>query len=128
MRTGEPADRIAVTRIYAPRSEDDGYRVLVDRLWPRGVRPATAALDLWLGAIAPSTELRRWYGHEVSRWRAFRERYWDELAAHGDLLDRLLEAAAHHDRATLLYAARDEEHHEAQVLAEILRKRSGTPG
>lgn len=119
--------QIAVKRIYAPPSADDGYRVLVDRLWPRGVRRADAALDLWLGDIAPSTALRRWYGHEVSRWPTFRERYRADLAEHGDLLDRLAADATRHGRLTLLYAARDEEHNEAQVLADVLRTRVRAP-
>ena len=81
-------------RIYAPRSAADGYRVLVDRLWPRGMTKEAAGIDLWLREIAPSTELRRWYGHDVARWPEFRERYRDELSAQGTLLGyQQLEAA-----------------------------------
>jgi uncharacterized protein YeaO (DUF488 family) len=111
-------------RIYAPRSDADGYRVLVDRLWPRGKSKAAAAIDLWLRDIAPSTELRTWYGHEVARWPEFRTRYRDELATHGELLERLLEIERREGTVTLLFAARDETHNEAEVLAEVLREKS----
>ena len=109
-------------RIYAPRCDADGYRVLVDRLWPRGMTKAAAGVDLWLREIAPSTELRRWYGHDVARWPEFRERYRAELATRGDLLDRLLGIARREGTVTLLFAARDETHNEAEVLAEVLRE------
>ena len=111
-------------RIYAPRSDADGYRVLVDRLWPRGKSKAAAAIDLWLRDIAPSTDLRTWYGHEVARWPEFRTRYRDELATHGELLERLLEIERREGMVTLLFAARDETHNEAEVLAEVLREKS----
>jgi uncharacterized protein YeaO (DUF488 family) len=109
-------------RIYAPRSAADGYRVLVDRLWPRGMTKEAAGIDLWLREIAPSTELRRWYGHDVARWPEFRERYREELSAQGELLDQLLEIARREGTVTLLFAARDETHNEAEVLAEVLRE------
>ena len=116
---------IATKRIYAPPAESDGYRVLVDRLWPRGVSKAVASIDLWLRDIAPSTELRTWYGHDVERWPEFRERYRRELEGHGELLDRLLDIERQHGTLTLLFAARDEEHNEAEVLADVLRHRRG---
>ncbi|HEU5204955.1 MAG TPA: DUF488 family protein [Candidatus Limnocylindrales bacterium] len=112
----------ATKRIYAPRSAADGYRVLVDRLWPRGMTKAAAGVDLWLREIAPSTELRRWYGHDVARWPEFRRRYRAELATRGELRDRLLDIARREDTVTLLFAARDETHNEAEVLAEVLRE------
>jgi uncharacterized protein YeaO (DUF488 family) len=113
---------ITTKRIYAPRSDADGYRVLVDRLWPRGMTKAAASVDLWLREIAPSTELRRWYGHDVARWPEFRRRYGAELSAHGELLDQLLGIARREGTVTLLFAARDETHNEAEVLAEVLRE------
>jgi len=97
--------------------------VLVDRLWPRGLSHAMARLDLWLRDVAPSTTLRTWYGHRVERWPEFRKRYTKELEDHGDLLDRLVELEREHERVTLLFAARDREHNEAQVLAAALLRR-----
>jgi len=114
---------IVVKRVYDVASPDDGYRVLVDRLWPRGLSHAMARLDLWLRDVAPSTTLRTWYGHRVERWPEFRKRYTKELEDHGDLLDRLVELEREHERVTLLFAARDREHNEAQVLAAALLRR-----
>ena len=119
---------VTTKRIYAPRAASDGYRVLVDRLWPRGVSKAVAAIDLWLRDIAPSTELRRWYGHEVERWPAFVERYRQELEQHAALLDQLADLEREHGTITLLFAARDEVHNEAMVLAEAVRRRSEPAG
>jgi uncharacterized protein YeaO (DUF488 family) len=116
---------IETKRIYALPSSTDGYRVLVDRLWPRGLSKALAEIDLWLRDLAPSTELRKWFDHEVERWPAFVERYRSELAGHGDLLDLLLDVERQHGTLTLLFAARDEEHNEAEVLASVLRARPG---
>jgi uncharacterized protein YeaO (DUF488 family) len=118
---------IVAKRIYVPASEADGYRVLVDRLWPRGMSKERARIDLWLRDIAPSTELRRWFGHDVERWQAFVERYEAELESHPELLDRLIELEGSHGAVTLLYAARDEAHNEAQVLADVLARRRGRP-
>ena len=114
---------IATKRIYTPPAESDGYRVLVDRLWSRGMSKAAASIDLWLRDIAPSTELRKWYGHDVERWPEFRERYRQELEGRGDLLDTLLDLERRHGTVTLLFAARDEVHNEAEVLADVLRDR-----
>ena len=112
-------------RVYDPEAPDDGYRVLVDRLWPRGLSEAAARLDLWLRDVAPSTELRRWYDHEVERWPEFQKRYTGELDDHAQLLDLLLDIERHRQRVTLLFAARQRERNEAQVLADVLRRRSG---
>jgi uncharacterized protein YeaO (DUF488 family) len=114
---------IVVKRVYDLASPDDGYRVLVDRLWPRGLSHAMARLDLWLREVAPSTALRTWYGHRVERWPEFQKRYTKELEEHPDLLDRLLELEREHQRVSLLFAARDREHNEAQVLAAVLLRR-----
>jgi uncharacterized protein YeaO (DUF488 family) len=114
---------IVVKRIYDQPSADDGYRVLVDRLWPRGVSHAMAHLDLWMRDIAPSTELRTWYDHKAERWPAFQERYAKELDDHEALLDLLLDIERHRGRLTLLFAARDRDRNEAQVLASALAQR-----
>jgi uncharacterized protein YeaO (DUF488 family) len=114
---------IAVKRVYDTASPDDGYRVLVDRLWPRGVRRATAGMDLWLRDVAPSTELRTWFGHQPDRWPEFQARYARELQDHGELLDLLVDIERHNERLTLLFAAHDRERNEAQVLADVLRHR-----
>jgi uncharacterized protein YeaO (DUF488 family) len=114
---------IVVKRVYDLASPDDGYRVLVDRLWPRGLSHAMARLDLWLRDVAPSTALRTWYGHRVERWPEFQKRYTKELEEHPDLLDRVLELEREHQRVSLLFAARDREHNEAQVLAAVLLRR-----
>lgn len=111
---------IDVRRVYDPPQPDDGYRVLVDRIWPRGLRKADAAVDEWCREIAPSTELRRWYGHEPDRFAAFRTRYLAELddAEHSAALARLREHAG--TRLTLLTATRDLGISHARVLAERL--------
>ena len=110
--------RISIKRIYEPPSPADGRRILVDRLWPRGVSKANARLDSWMKDIAPSTELRRWFDHRPERWPEFRRRYIYELKEN-PALSTLRELAA--DRpVTLLYAAKDEAHNEAAVLAELL--------
>lgn len=116
---------IVTKRIYALPASTDGYRVLVDRLWPRGLSKALADIDLWLRDIAPSTELRKWFDHEVERWPEFAERYGAELAGHGELLDLLLDIERQHGTVTLLFAARDGEHNEAEVIAGVLRDRPG---
>ncbi|MCB1502479.1 MAG: DUF488 domain-containing protein [Bauldia sp.] len=113
---------LRIKRIYEPVSPDDGARVLVDRVWPRGVSRDAAHLALWLRNIAPSTALRKWFGHDPRRWSTFRERYRDELAANTPVvaeLDDLLSRG----RVTLLYGARDERHNQAVVVAEFLQDR-----
>ena len=108
-------------RIYEPVAEDDGHRILVERLWPRGIRKAEAALDDWLKEIAPSPELRKWYAHDPEKWPEFRRRYRQELAERPDLLADL-RARAREGTVTLLFAARDEEHSSARVLEEVLEE------
>ena len=117
MGTRRPPD-VRVRRIYDPPDED-GLRVLVDRLWPRGVRREGAPIDAWLQALAPSSALRRWFGHDPARWAVFRRRYRAELAAQSALLEPLREAARQRP-LTLLYAARDPEHNHALVLREAI--------
>ena len=110
---------ITIKRIYDQPDPEDGRRVLVDRLWPRGLAKEKARVDDWLKEIAPSEELRKWFGHDPEKWDEFRRRYREELLAHGELLDRLREQAKK-GRVTLLFAARDAEYNNAVVLQEIL--------
>jgi uncharacterized protein YeaO (DUF488 family) len=110
---------IRLKRAYLPPSPEDGVRVLVDRLWPRGLRKSEAAIDRWLKDLAPSTELRRWFGHDPSRWSEFRRRYEVELSRHTELLDAL-RAMAQKGPVTLVFAARDELHNQAVVLKDFL--------
>lgn len=110
---------IKLKRIYDPPAPDDGRRVLVDRLWPRGIAKDAARLDDWLKEIAPSDELRKWFGHDPAKWEEFRKRYRAELDSHGNLLAEL-RAAAEKGTVTLLFAAKDEEHNNAVVLKELL--------
>lgn len=111
--------RIALRRVHAEPQAEDGLRVLVDRLWPRGLRKADAAVDLWLREIAPSHELRRWFGHDPARWTEFRARYRAELAGRPELLRELM-AHCRRGPVTLLYAARDGDRNNAAVLLEVL--------
>lgn len=118
------AGKIRCKRIYEEPASDDGLRVLVERLWPRGIRRADAALDRWMKEIAPSPALRQWYGHDPARWDEFQRRYRDELAADTGPVDELLQLATEHD-LTLVYAARDEPGHSAQVLRDCLLQHLG---
>ena len=115
----EAAPDIRVKRIYDPPNGKDGARVLVDRLWPRGVRKEGAQLTLWLKDIAPSDELRRWFGHDPARFAEFSRRYRAELSANKDAVSRL-ETLVKTGPVTLLYAAHDTEHNNARVLADYL--------
>ena len=115
-----PAAHVRLKRAYAPAAADDGVRILVDRLWPRGVSKAEAALDDWIKDLAPSTELRQWFGHDPARWPEFQRRYRAELHAHAAVLDRLRELA-HKQVVTLVYSAHDAEHNDAVVLQDVLR-------
>lgn len=110
---------VRLKRAYLPPSPDDGVRVLVDRLWPRAVRKSDAAIDRWLKEVAPSTELRGWFGHDPDRWEAFGRRYRAELSRNPAPLNELRQAA-HGARLTLVYAARDEVHNAAVILGELL--------
>ena len=110
-------------RIYEPHARTDGCRVLVDRVWPRGVSKDEAALDLWLKEIAPSASLRKWFGHDPQRWEEFTARYRAELERNEATVDRMLELAKKHPTVTLLFGAKDEEHNQAVVLRDYLRER-----
>lgn len=115
---------IRCKRIYEQPSGDDGRRVLVDRLWPRGISKESARIDDWLKELAPSDELRRWFGHDPTRWDEFRRRYRLELSGKGTLIDQLLREAAQ-GVVTLLFAAKDEEHNNAVVLKELIGEPKG---
>jgi uncharacterized protein YeaO (DUF488 family) len=112
---------IQTKRIYEDAGSDNGYRVLVDRLWPRGISKQRAALDEWARELAPSDELRRWFNHQPDRYPEFRKRYREQLRAQSAQLQPLRERAKH-ENLTLLYAARDRVHNEALVLAEVLQQ------
>ena len=114
-----PASHVRLKRVYEPAAPDDGVRVLVDRLWPRGLRKADAAIGRWMKNIAPSTELRQWFGHDPGRWPAFHRRYTQELLQQVAAVDELRELARG-GRVTLVFAAHDEAHNDAVVLRDAL--------
>lgn len=120
------AENIRLKRAYNSAGSGDGTRILVDRLWPRGVRKADAAIDVWAKDIAPSPALRRWFGHDPARWHEFRRRYSEEIHRRRDRLDEL-RTLAQKGRVTLVFAARDEVHNDAVVLREVLLGRSIPP-
>jgi uncharacterized protein YeaO (DUF488 family) len=113
------ATNVKIKRAYEPAEKEDGTRVLVDRLWPRGVSKQEARLDQWNRELAPSPELRRWFGHKVSRWHEFSLRYRLELARHAEALGELRRRAKE-GPVTLVYAAKDEHHNHAIVLKNVL--------
>jgi uncharacterized protein YeaO (DUF488 family) len=110
---------LQIKRVYEPAADADGLRILVDRVWPRGVSKKKAALDHWLKDVGPSTALRKWFAHKPERWTEFRKRYKKELAGNAALKE--LRALVKGHRATLLYGAHDTEHNQAVVLASVLR-------
>jgi uncharacterized protein YeaO (DUF488 family) len=110
---------IKLKRAYDPASSADGLRILVERLWPRGVSKQKAKIDLWLKSVAPSTELRQWYGHDPARWPQFQKRYRAELKNKQDVLD-LLRYVTDEKTVTFVYAASDEERNSARLLKEYL--------
>jgi uncharacterized protein YeaO (DUF488 family) len=113
---------IEIKRAYEVPTEDDGTRILVDRLWPRGLTKQKAKIDLWLKDIAPSTELRKWFAHDPARWTEFKTRYASELRKNNEPLSLLKQGAAK-GPVTLIYAARDEEHNEAVILQKLLSRK-----
>ena len=113
--------RIKIKRVYLQPKKEDGNRILVDRLWPRGLTKEKASVDLWLKEIAPSTALRKWFGHDPAKWAEFRTRYLAELRKSEEPLVRLKQETAK-GATTLLYGAKDEEHNEAVVLEELLTR------
>jgi len=110
-----------IKRVYDSPEKSDGTRILVDRLWPRGLSKAKARVDLWLKDIAPSTELRKWFGHDPGKWAEFEKRYRAELEGNGEPV-ALLKSATKKGPVTLVYGAKDEAHNEAVVLQELLNR------
>ncbi len=112
---------INIKRVYDDKSDDDGYRVFIDRLWPRGVKKEDAHFDEWLKDLAPSTELRKWFDHDPERFEEFKKRYKKELEEHKEELDKLRNKAKS-KKITLLYAAKDKEMNNAVVMKEVLEE------
>jgi uncharacterized protein YeaO (DUF488 family) len=117
---------VTIKRIYDPPSRTDGTRILVDRLWPRGITKEGAAIDEWLRDIAPSTGLRKSFGHDPGKWQLFKTRYKKELKGHAEIVKELRRKAKK-DRVTLLFSAKDMEHNNAVVLKEVLDRTGGGP-
>ncbi|MEB3046117.1 DUF488 domain-containing protein [Rhizobium mulingense] len=111
-----------IKRIYQPKDDKDGTRILVDRLWPRGLNKRDAAVDIWLKDIAPSPALRRWFGHDPAKWTEFQRRYRDELEKNSSAVEDLKRHIGK-STATLLYAAKDTEHNHAIVLQHFIGRR-----
>jgi uncharacterized protein YeaO (DUF488 family) len=112
---------IKIKRVYEKPTKEDGWRVLVDRLWPRGMTKEAAHSDAWMKDVAPSDALRKWFGHESEKWTGFQKRYRSELKKKKELVAQLKKMGKEHGTLTLLYGAKDEEHNEAVVLADILK-------
>lgn len=117
---------VGLKRAYEAPAAEDGTRILVDRLWPRGIKKEDAAIERWLKELAPSPDLRRWFGHKPERWPEFRLRYRAELEEHRDLVAEL-RALARRQRVTLVYGAKDETRNDAVVLREVLAESSPGP-
>jgi len=110
---------IKLKRVYEPASPDDGVRILVERLWPRGIKKDALKLDTWLKEVAPSDGLRRWFGHEPKKWNGFRDRYFAELDANPQTWESVAKAVRR-GRVTLIYSSRDTEHNNAVALRNYL--------
>ena len=110
---------ISIKRVYLPAEDSDGYRVLVDRLWPRGIKKENAKIDLWAKALAPSAELRKWFNHIPERFEEFSKKYVEGLKANPEVAP-ILDELRQHDKVTLLYGAKDEQHNNAVVLLHLL--------
>jgi uncharacterized protein YeaO (DUF488 family) len=114
---------IRIKRVYEKPMKEDGWRVLVDRLWPRGMKKEAVNVDVWMKDVAPSNSLRKWFGHKPEKWSEFEKRYRGELAKKKELLGALRKMAKDHGTLTLLFGAKDEEHNQAVVLADKLKTR-----
>lgn len=110
--------KIPIKRVYEAPQKSDGKRILIDRLWPRGLTKEAAAIDLWIKEIAPSTQLRKWFGHDPDKWAEFQKKYKAELKGNPALAE--LKAAVKKQKSTLIYAAKDESHNDAVVLQRVL--------
>jgi uncharacterized protein YeaO (DUF488 family) len=117
------ATMIKIKRVYEKPAKEDGWRVLVDRLWPRGIKKEAARLDVWMKDVAPSDALRNWFGHKPENWSEFQKKYRSELGKKNGLIAELKKMAKEHGTLTLLYGAKDEKHNQAVVLAETLKAR-----
>ena len=115
---------IRIKRVYEQAAEEDGFRILVDRLWPRGLSKEKAKVDLWLKEVAPSGELRKWFSHDPAKWAVFKKKYAKELSAKQPLLKEIRLMETEKGTVTLLYSARDVEHNNAVVLQAILERTS----
>ncbi|NPU97207.1 MAG: DUF488 domain-containing protein [Candidatus Omnitrophica bacterium] len=113
---------LRIKRAYDPPEPSDGFRILVDRIWPRGLKKERAQIDLWLKEVAPSPGLRKWFGHQPERWDAFREKYIAELCSRPEPLKVLRETIRNEPVVTLIYAAKDTEHNNAVVLRDYLAR------
>lgn len=118
----EPFEMIKIKRAYEKPSEDDGYRVLVDRLWPRGVAKNKAKIDLWLKQVSPSNELRKWFSHDLEKWDEFKKRYHSELKSEKTSLQKIKQIEKENKIITLVYAAKDDKHNNAIFLLDELKK------
>jgi uncharacterized protein YeaO (DUF488 family) len=117
---------IKIKRAYQPPDESDGFRILVDRLWPRGISKEKAKLDLWMKDIAPSNDLRKWFAHDPERWEGFHSKYSEELKDKKQFLKEIKDIEKEKLTITLLYGAKDEEHNNAVVLKDMLKKSNVT--
>lgn len=113
---------IVVKRAYEAPTKDDGFRVLVDRIWPRGVSKEDADIDLWLKEIAPTSELRKWFNHEAKKWKDFKKVYAKELDGNSETVRELKKVLGEHKKVTLVFAAKDEDHNNAVALKEYLKR------
>jgi uncharacterized protein YeaO (DUF488 family) len=118
---------IRIKRIYDPPSPQDGFRILVDRLWPRGLSKEKAKVDLWLREISPSNELRKWYGHDPDKWNEFKKKYLEEIEAKNDEFD-FLRKKAQEGTVTFLFSSREEKLNNAQALKEFVESKRKKPG
>jgi len=113
-----------IKRAYNDHDKDDGFRVLVDRLWPRGISKEKARLDLWMKDIAPSNDLRKWFGHDPDKWDEFKIRYLEELDEKKELIKQLKTIEKIYNKVTLIYSAKDDKHNNAVILLELLERPS----
>ena len=112
---------IKIKRAYQQPEEKDGFRILVDRLWPRGISKENAKVDMWLKDIAPSNELRKWFGHDYDKWYEFQKRYIEELKNKNQLINQIKELEKEYNTLTLVYGAKDEEHNNAVILRDKIK-------
>lgn len=112
---------IKIKRAYESSDEDDGFRILVDKLWPRGISKERANLNLWMKEIAPSDDLRKWFSHDPKKWNEFKSRYKEELKGKAEYIDKIKDIEKTNKNITLVYSAKDKEHNNAVVLEDILK-------